>query len=87
VADCFRVEQTIWETLLAENLKKLSEDLDDGQKEKLKAMQEAWATSRERTCAFYYDKIQGSLATPLGASCMARETARRALLIRFFQGL
>jgi uncharacterized protein YecT (DUF1311 family) len=87
MADCFRVEQVIWETLLAENLKKLSEELDGGQKEKLKAMQDAWATSRERTCAFYWDKIQGSIATYLAASCMARETARRALLLRFFQGL
>jgi uncharacterized protein YecT (DUF1311 family) len=87
MADCYRVEQMIWDALLAENLKKLSDDLDEAQKQKLKAMQEAWATARERTCAFYYDKIQGTLATPLGAACMARETAQRALLLRYFQNL
>ncbi len=87
MADCYRVEQMIWDDLLAENLNKLNADLDDQQKEKLKAMQDAWAASRQLTCAFYYDKIQGTMATPLGAACVARETARRALLLRFFQGL
>ena len=75
------------EDILAENLKALSAELDDRQKDKLKAMQDAWATSRERTCAFYYDKIQGTMATILGAACLAQETARRALLLRSFQGL
>jgi len=87
MADCYRAEQVIWDVLLAENLKKLRDELDDQQKEKLRAMQDAWETSRERTCGFYYDKIQGSLATSMGAACLTRETARRALLLRFFQGL
>jgi len=87
IADCYRVEQLIWEDILAENLKALTAELDDQQKDKLKPMQEAWATNRERTCAFYYDKIQGTMATISGAACMAQETARRALLLRAFQGL
>jgi uncharacterized protein YecT (DUF1311 family) len=86
-ADCYRVEQEIWTILLDESLKALSDELDDDQKKKLDAMQSAWAVYRNSTCEFYYDKIQGSMATPMIAACLARETARRALLIDFFRGL
>jgi uncharacterized protein YecT (DUF1311 family) len=86
-ADCYRVEQEIWTILLDERLKALGDELDDAQKKKLDAMQSAWAVYRNTTCEFYYDKIQGSMATPMIASCLARETARRALLIEFFRGL
>jgi len=47
-------------------------------------MQQAWITYRDTTCNFYMDKIQGSMAIPMGAACAARETARRALPLRFF---
>jgi uncharacterized protein YecT (DUF1311 family) len=43
-----------------------------------------WIAYRDTTCNFYMDKIQGSMAIPMGAACAARETARRALLLRFF---
>lgn len=86
-AECFRSEQAIWDDLLNENFQKLREGLDDGQKEKLRDMQRAWVAYRDSTCQFYYDKIQGSMATTMIAACLARETARRALLLRFFQGL
>ena len=86
-AECFRTEQAIWDDLLNENFQKLREGLDDGQKEKLRDMQRAWIAYRDSTCQFYYDKIQGSMATTMIAACLARETARRALLLRFFQGL
>jgi uncharacterized protein YecT (DUF1311 family) len=86
-ADCYRVEQEIWTLLLDENLKALNEELDADQKKKLDAMQGAWALYRNSTCEFYYDKIQGSMATSMIAACLARETARRALLIDFFRGL
>jgi uncharacterized protein YecT (DUF1311 family) len=49
-----------------------------------RAMQQAWIAYRDTTCNFYMDKIQGSTAIPMGAACAARETARRALLLRFF---
>jgi uncharacterized protein YecT (DUF1311 family) len=86
-ADCYRVEQEIWTILLDENLKALTEALDDAQRKKLDAMQSAWAAYRNSTCEFYYDKIQGSMATSMIAACLARETARRALLIDLFRGL
>ena len=85
--ECFRVEQDIWDELLNDNFRKLREQLDDDQKEKLRDMQRAWIAYRNSTCEFYYHKIQGSMATPMTAACLARETARRALLLKFFQGL
>ena len=87
MADCYRVEQAIWDDLLNENFKALRDDLDDGQKGKLRDMQRAWIAYRDSTCAFYADKIQGSVAIPLVAECSARETARRALLLKAFGGL
>jgi uncharacterized protein YecT (DUF1311 family) len=50
-------------------------------------MQRAWIASRDSTCGFYDIRIQGTMAIPLGAACVARETARRALLLKFFDGL
>ena len=84
MADCFRLEATIWDELLNENYKKLRDELDDRQKAKLRDMQRAWIASRDATCAFYDAKIQGTMAIPMGAACLARETARRALLLKFF---
>jgi uncharacterized protein YecT (DUF1311 family) len=86
-ADCYRVEWVIWDNLLNENFKNLLGALDTQQNAKLRAMQQAWISYRDTTCNFYMDKIQGSMAIPMGAACAARETARRALLLRFFDQL
>jgi uncharacterized protein YecT (DUF1311 family) len=83
-ADCYRVEWVIWDNLLNENFKNLMGALDNPQTAKLRAMQQAWIAYRDTTCNFYMDKIQGSMAIPMGAACAARETARRALLLNFF---
>lgn len=86
-ADCYRIEWVIWDNLLNENFKNLLGALDTQQNAKLRAMQQAWISYRDTTCNFYMDKIQGSMAIPMGAACAARETARRALLLRFFDQL
>lgn len=83
-ADCYRVEWVIWDNLLNENFKNLMGALDNQRIAKLRAMQQAWIPYRDTTCNFYMEKIQGSMAIPMGAACAARETARRALLLRFF---
>jgi uncharacterized protein YecT (DUF1311 family) len=83
-ADCYRVEQAIWNVLLNDNFKELQGTLDDQQTAKLRAMQRAWIAYRDTTCAFYTDKAQGSMAVPMQSACAARETARRALLLKFF---
>ncbi len=85
--DCYRLEAAIWDDLLNEQYKSLAADVDDEQKAKLRDMQRAWIAYRDSTCGFYYTKIRGTLAQPMGAACVARETARRALLLKFFGGL
>ena len=86
-ANCYRVEWVIWDNLLNENFKTLMGSLDEQQNAKLKAMQHAWIAYRDTTCNFYMDKIQGTMAQPMGAACATRETARRAMLLRFFDRL
>ncbi len=87
MADCYQIEGAIWDSLLNENYKALLADLDDEQTAKARAMQRAWVAYRDTTCAFYYDKIRGSMAGFMGAACEARETARRAMLLAFFSTL
>jgi hypothetical protein len=49
-----------------ENFKNLMGALDNQQTAKLRAMRQAWITYRDTTCNFYMDKIQGSMAIPMG---------------------
>jgi uncharacterized protein YecT (DUF1311 family) len=87
-ADCYRVETVVWDQLLNENYKELLGSLDDKEQEqKLRAMQRAWIAYRDTTCDFFWHKIRGSMSVPMTASCRLRETARRALLLKFFTGL
>ena len=86
-ADCYDAETAVWDNLLNENFKKLVATLEDDQIEKARAMQRAWIVYRDTTCHFYGDKLQGSMANPMITACQARETARRAVLLRFFAGL
>jgi uncharacterized protein YecT (DUF1311 family) len=86
-AACYRAEQEIWDDILNENFRVLRDGLDEPQKVKLRDMQRAWIEYRNTTCQFYHDKIQGTMANEMTAACLARETARRALLLKFFQGL
>jgi len=87
VVDCYRIENTIWDELLNDNYKSLLESLDNDQSAKARAMQRAWLAYRDTTCQFYDDKIQGSMAIAMDAACVTRETARRAMLLKFFSRL
>jgi uncharacterized protein YecT (DUF1311 family) len=84
MARCFNLETGIWDGLLNENYKSLREGLDAGRAARLKEMQRTWIAARDATCAFYDARIQGTMAIPMAAACVTRETARRALLLRFF---
>jgi uncharacterized protein YecT (DUF1311 family) len=85
--DCYRMEGAVWDGLLNDNYKALLETLDADQTAKAQAMQRAWIVYRDTTCQFYDDKIQGSMSARMHASCVTRETARRAMLLNFFTGL
>jgi uncharacterized protein YecT (DUF1311 family) len=81
---CYETETSIWDGLLNDNYKSLLDTLDSDQTAKAQAMQRAWIAYRDTTCSFYHDKIQGSMALTMHAACVTRETARRAMLPRFF---
>ncbi|HEY8268495.1 MAG TPA: lysozyme inhibitor LprI family protein [Xanthobacteraceae bacterium] len=88
MADCHRIETKIWDRILNETFRELLAEMKDKEREKkLREMQRAWIVSRDRTCEFYDREIHGSQAIPMGAACMARETARRAILLKAFQGI
>jgi uncharacterized protein YecT (DUF1311 family) len=86
-ADCYYVEEAIWDDLLNENYKTLLGTLDSEQAAKARIMQRDWIAYRDSTCQFYDDKIRGSMAIMMHAACVTRETARRAMLLGFFSRL
>ena len=47
-------------------------------------MRRARTAYRDTTCQFYDDKIQGSMSVTTRAVCVTRESARRAMLLKFF---
>ena len=85
-ANCYRMEETIWDQVLNENYKELMASIEEkNDQNKLKEMQRAWIAYRDTTCDFYWNKIHGSMAVPMSAACRLRETARRALLLAFLR--
>ena len=81
MADCYRVEWVIWDNLLNENFKNLMGALDSQQTAKLRARcSKPGSPAATRPAIFTWTRM----AIPMGAACAARETARRALLLRFF---
>jgi uncharacterized protein YecT (DUF1311 family) len=82
--DCIDREHAVWDDMLNESFRRLREKLDEGQRVKLRDMQRAWLASRDKTCGFYWDFYQGTMASPMAAECVNRETARRALFLLGF---
>ena len=82
--DCMRREQRAWDKLLNDAFRTVREGLDEDQRAKLRDMQRAWIDARDKTCGFYYDYFQGSMANPMIANCENRETARRAIFLMGF---
>jgi uncharacterized protein YecT (DUF1311 family) len=81
---CAGRELAVWDDILNETFRRLRDKLDEDQRAKLRDMQRAWLDSRDRSCRFYYDYHQGSIAVPMAALCANRETARRALFLLDF---
>jgi uncharacterized protein YecT (DUF1311 family) len=81
---CADRELAVWDDILNETYRRLSARLDEEQKGKARDMQRSWIETRDKTCAFYWDFFQGTMASPMGAYCNVRETARRAMFLKFF---
>jgi uncharacterized protein YecT (DUF1311 family) len=81
---CSAREHAVWDVILNRTYAQLREQLDKRQQIKLRDMQRAWIASREKTCAFYWDFHQGTMAVPMAAYCDLRETARRAIFLMQF---
>ena len=84
VIACERREQVVWDNILNETFRGLLAKLDEAQQQKLREMQRAWIASRDKSCAFFYDYFEGTMANPMIAACEARETGRRALFLLGF---
>jgi uncharacterized protein YecT (DUF1311 family) len=81
---CIDRERKVSDDILNETFRRLRDKLDETQKGKLREMQRAWIASRDKSCAFYWDFFQGTMASPMGAFCVNRETGRRALFLLGF---
>jgi uncharacterized protein YecT (DUF1311 family) len=81
---CADRELRVWDDILNETYRRLGQRLDDEQKAKARDMQRAWIENRDKTCAFYWDYFQGTMASPMSSYCNVRETARRAMFLIFF---
>ncbi len=84
VIACIDRETKVWDDILNETFRRLREKLDDSQQTKLREMQRAWIVSRDKSCHFFRDYFEGTMANPMIASCMSRETGRRALFLLGF---
>lgn len=82
VISCLNDEQQQWDKVLNASFRALMQGLDPEQQQKLRDMQRSWIDTRERTRAFYYDYFDGSMANPMIANCLNRETARRAVFLK-----
>ena len=81
---CHDREYLAWRDVLGRTVQRLRQDMNDEQRKKLQLMQDAWETSLKRSCGFYEDYGQGSVAGVSEAACAAEETARRVLFLLFF---
>jgi len=84
VTACYERERLVWDGILNDSFRRLRAKLDDDQQGKLRDMQRAWIAARDKSCAFLYDYFQGTMANPMIAACVARETGRRALYLLGF---
>ena len=84
VIACYDRERAVWDDILNESFRRLLAKLDTDQAGKMREMQRAWIPSRDKTCGFLYDYFQGTMANPMIAACLSRETGRRALYLLGF---
>ncbi len=81
---CADRELAVWDAMLNDVYRRLGARLDEDQQGKARDMQRSWIETRNKTCTFYWDYFQGTMASPMGSYCTVRETARRAMFLKFF---
>ena len=81
---CLDEEQRQWDKVLNASFQALLKGLEPEQQTKLREMQRLWLSSRASTCNFYQDYFDGTMANPMIANCVNRETARRAIFLKGF---
>src|SRR5262249_15833627 len=79
---CYERERLVWDSILNDSFRRLRTKLEDKQVRKMREMQRAWIASRDKSCEFFYDYFEGTMANPMIAACQNRETGRRALFLR-----
>ena len=84
VIACYDREKSVWDSILNDSFRRLRERLDANQQSKMREMQRAWIASRDKTCGFIYDYFDGTMAYPMVAACLTRETGRQALFLLGF---
>jgi uncharacterized protein YecT (DUF1311 family) len=84
MVECSTRERAVWDDILNESYRRLRDALDDKQRTALRNAQRAWIASRDKSCAFYYDFFQGTMANPMVAFCMNKETGKRAVFLLEF---
>ena len=84
VIACLDDEQKQWDKVLNASFQALIKGLEPEQQIKLREMQRIWLQSRAATCQFYFDYFDGTMANPMIANCLNRETARRAIFLKGF---
>ena len=83
-ANCYRVEWVIWDNLLNENLKNLMGALDNQQTASCARCSKPGSPTATPPAISTWIRFRARWRFRLGAVCAARETARRALLLWFF---
>jgi len=78
---CSACEHAVWDDILNETYRWLRDKLDAQHQVKLRGMQRAWIASRDKTCVFYRDFFQGTIASPMSAGMRQRGDRAARLVI------
>jgi uncharacterized protein YecT (DUF1311 family) len=80
--DCQKREIAVWDLKLNQTYQALLKDGSARLKTTLKAAQRAWIEDRDKTCLIPYAYFEGgTIAGPMGGSCMNEMTAERFLFL------
>ena len=83
-AACYNRELLVWDDMLNGAYEQLRKGLAAPKSAKLQSAQRAWLEARKQGCEFYWEFFRGTIASPMAGSCYMRETANRAIYLRFF---